>query len=233
MQCEATRDIKLVAVSCSDDERVLPPTADAIEAMSKSLKDHGQISPISVYHVTHNTYRLIAGATRFRAASKLGWDKIRASIWIGSDIDFQLHELVENVDRKNIKATQRRAMKAKIRKLLAEHLASVKAAKGGRGNKGGLSEAARQLGVPRTTAGRAKGVQNEGSGQVSGAVTAASSAALANQGKRFDKTKFGVLFPAQLLESLKEWARRHNMTPTDAIKEAVRRLVRESESKAA
>jgi ParB-like nuclease family protein len=157
MQCEGTKDIKVLQISCSDADRELPPLRAAIEAMKKSLQTTGQISPIGVHPVTRNTYRVIVGATRFRAASELGWTTIRASIWNGSANDFLIHQLAENVERRDLSAEQRRNMRAKIRELQRQQVANVKAAKGGRGRKGGLREAARDAGIPRATARRRAG----------------------------------------------------------------------------
>jgi hypothetical protein len=175
MQCERTIDIKVHSVSCSDEDRHLPPTKEAIEAMKESLTAHGQILPIGVYPVARNSYRLIVGATRFRAASELGWENIRASIWIGTTLEFQLYELVENVNRRELTGKQRREMRAKIKDLQRQRLANVEPSKGGRGHRGGVSEAARQAGVSETTARRrrtetqteTKPRQNTTSGEVS------------------------------------------------------------------
>ena len=125
MICENTKDINVLHVACSDKERHLPPTSAAIAIMKLSLEKNGQINPIGVYPITRNTYRLISGATRFRAATELGWQKIRASIWSGTDIDFQLHELTENVDRRELSGKLRKEMKAKIKALQKLRLANV------------------------------------------------------------------------------------------------------------
>lgn len=152
MRCEKTKDIAVVQISCSDDARYLPPTAAAVEAMKKSLQACGQINAIGVHPVTHNTYRVISGATRFRAASSSGWKTIRASIWVGSAADYEIHELTENADRRDVTAEQRREMRARVTELQRQRLADVEPSKGGRGKKGGLREAARQAGMPKSTA---------------------------------------------------------------------------------
>jgi hypothetical protein len=157
MTCEQTKQIKVLQISCRDSDRHLPPQRKAIEEMKKSLAAVGQVTPISVYPITRNTYRVITGATRFRAAAELRWKTISASIWSGSVTDFQLHELVENVERRELTGPQRREMRMKIKQLQAEKLASVEPSKGGRGNKGGVSEAAREEGISRRTAYNRKG----------------------------------------------------------------------------
>jgi hypothetical protein len=152
MLYEKTKDIPVLQVSCSDAERYLPPARSAVDAMKNTLEQNGQVNPIGVYPITRNSYRLISGATRFRAASELGWQKIRASIWTGTAVDFEIHELAENADRSGLTSQQRREMRAKIKELQRQQLAEVASGKPGRGNKGGLREAARQARLPRTTA---------------------------------------------------------------------------------
>lgn len=220
MQHEKTKEVKVVQISCSDSDRHLPPSRKAIDTIKKSLEENGQINPISVYPVTHNSYRVIAGATRFRAASELGWQMIRVSVWSGSTIDFQLHELIENLDRRELSGAQRKEMRYKIKHLQKDRLANVQPCKGGRGNKGGASEAAREMGVSRRTVGRRqedKGGHNEEDAQVSGTAqsTLPPSAAFATQ-------KFSVSIPAGELYRLDEWCDGHNLSRSEAVRRFIR-----------
>src|SRR5262245_33896844 len=133
MRRVATREIKVLHVACGDGDRYLKPRPDAIEAMKKSLQEHGQINPISVYQIVRGKFRLIAGATRFRAASALHSNTILTIIWSGSNLDYIIHELTENADRRELTGLQRREIKTKIRELQRERLAAVVPAEGGRG----------------------------------------------------------------------------------------------------
>lgn len=173
MMHERTKDINVMAISYSESDRYLKPTRAAIDAMKKSLAMDGQINPISLYPVTLNKYRLIAGATRFVAAMELGWKTIRASVFSGSAIDFQIYELIENVERRELGKEQRADMKTRIRQLQSERLAKVEPAKGGRGHKGGVTDEARQMGISEPTARRRKPRQISKNDAVSGPATAA------------------------------------------------------------
>jgi ParB-like nuclease domain len=208
MQYERTKDIKVLQISCSDSERYLPPEPIAVETMKKLLRDLGQIHPISVYPITRNSYRLISGATRFRAAVALQWKTIRASIWTGSAIDFEIHELAENVGRHELSAAKRKEMRAKIKELQARQLANIAPSKGGRGKKGGLADAARQADMPRSTAQRrqAKPAHNPKSGQVS----------------RFATYKFAFEMPMPDYERLVEWCRAQNISRSDGLRRVLR-----------
>jgi len=227
MQCEQTRGIRVMQVSCDDTDRVLPPTRTAIEAMKESLRQSGQISEISVHPVTRNSYRVIAGATRLRAAAELGWKTIRASIWSGSAIDFQIHELTENVERRELTGKQRRDMRGKIKELQRQRLANVAPGKGGRGKKGGLREQAREMGVPRTTAQRrreTKVAQNIENGPVSAppAETTKAAQPVASPSE-FEKKKFTIEMTNGLFLRLVAWSEAENIS----VSEAIRRIIRE------
>jgi len=168
MKIEAAKLIKVMAIAVGD--RYLAPEPAAIEQMAKSLKDVGQLTPITVRPITTKTYRVVAGATRFKAASQLGWDKIRAEVAYGSDVDCRIHELGENLERRNLTSAQRRKIKADYKALLEDAAAKAEPSKGGRGKKGGASQAGRDMGVPESTARRiaaSKPAQNDGSERVS------------------------------------------------------------------
>jgi hypothetical protein len=214
MRRVATREIKVLHVACGDGDRYLKPTPEAVEAMKKSLQEHGQINPISVYQIVRGKYRLIAGATRFRAASALHWDTILATIWSGSSLDFKIHELIENVDRRELAASQRREIKVKIKELQRERMAAVVPAEGGRGHKGGIREAARQMGIPEATARKLR--QDHGSDAVSKPrqVFALPRAEIATATSHMTRRE---------RDRLDAWAKRHNLNRS----EAMRRIIRE------
>jgi ParB/RepB/Spo0J family partition protein len=147
-----TRDICIANIAVG--ERMHKPTEKQIDEMAASLGSVGQLSPIMVHPVTHQSWRIVAGNTRLLAAFQLKWTHLRADIIVGSATDYKIIELTENAERRSLTAAQRAAAKAELKKLLRERLASVIAAKGGRGNKGGIADEARQLGLPETTARR-------------------------------------------------------------------------------
>lgn len=147
-----------MAISIGD--RHLPPTKSGIEKMMKSLEEAGQLAPIVVTHVTHNTFRIVIGATRFEAAKQLHWKKILATIANGSAADIEIAELVENIERRELTDKQRHDMRERVKELQSQQLANVEPAKGGRGKKGGLRDAARKAGMSKDTARRRKVAQN-------------------------------------------------------------------------
>jgi len=153
-------------------DRIIYPTKARIDAMAKSLSGPlGQLQPILVTKYLHSAWKVVAGATRLLAAKDLGWKQIRATIISAdNDIEYQLIEIAENLDRHDLSDGERTRLKNKNKELraqqleefereLAENETPVKA-KGGRGKKGGVADAARKAGVSETTA-RRKARQNE------------------------------------------------------------------------
>lgn len=221
MRQVATRDIRVLNVACNDDERHLKPTQAAIEGMMKSLQEYGQIHPISVYQIVRGQYRLIAGATRFRAASALKWEFISATIWSGSAVEYKIHELAENVDRRELTGAQRRDMKARLKELQRERLAAVAPAEGGRGKKGGVSEEARQMGVSRTTARRRQDETKPGRSDHSGQVSAV---------RRDEDCSATMHINRHNREKLDAWARKHNMNRSTAMWTIIRERLEAEEA---
>jgi hypothetical protein len=146
--------------------RILYPSKARIAAMAKGLTDLGQLYPILITkHL--RAWRVVAGATRLLAAKELGWDQIETII-IGADneYDYRLIEIEENLNRNDLTASERKRLKELNRTVRAERVehfkklakgeitddAPVKKAKGGRGKKGGIADAARKAGVARSTA---------------------------------------------------------------------------------
>jgi hypothetical protein len=155
-------------------ERYMPPTEADIKRMMVDLKKNDQIHPILVRVVTGNDKRsainrLVTGACRFEAAKRLGWKSLRAEyVTADHELDYKMLEIRENLYRRGLTAQQRREMKAKLVEYQKLILADVRPGDPGRGNKGGLSKAARDAGISRTTAQRRqKSAHNMQSGQIS------------------------------------------------------------------
>ena len=161
------RETKMIDVtSIKIEERILKPTKARVAAMAKSLSsDLGQLYPILITkHL--RCWRVVAGATRLMAARELGWDQIEATI-IGADneYEYKLIEIAENLERDDLSDVERKRLKDKERELRAQRIehfekltrgetpdAPPRKAKGGRGRKGGVRNAARKAGVASSTA---------------------------------------------------------------------------------
>ena len=75
---------------------------DALKELSESIKQYGVIQPVTVRRTSENTYELIAGERRLRAASLAGLLKIPAIVTDMEDEDSAIVALVENIQRQNL-----------------------------------------------------------------------------------------------------------------------------------
>jgi hypothetical protein len=147
-------------------DRIMMPTQKRIDAMAISLSGPmGQINSVLITKHLYSAWKVVAGATRVLAAEQLKWKQIEATI-IGADnnFEYQLIEIAENLHRHDLSDNER----VRLKKFEAELFAKRRAffdelleenpelvtgnAKGGRGKKGGIRDAARQSGVSKSAA---------------------------------------------------------------------------------
>ncbi len=80
--------------SIFDDEK--------IEELAQTIETHGIIQPIVVREIHDGQFEIIAGERRYRAISKLGWDKIPAIINNLTDTETASVALIENLQREEL-----------------------------------------------------------------------------------------------------------------------------------
>ncbi len=80
--------------------------ADALKELSKSIKEHGIIQPITVRKMGYDNYQLISGERRFRASQLAGLKEIPAYIRIANDQTMLEMALVENIQREDLDAIE-------------------------------------------------------------------------------------------------------------------------------
>lgn len=90
---------------------------DGLHELSKSISQHGIIQPISVRQV-NDTYIIIAGERRFRAAIAAGLSHIPAIVFDLDGADVAEISLVENIQRKDLNCIEEavaiKALKSKF-----------------------------------------------------------------------------------------------------------------------
>ena len=77
---------------------------DALEELSKSIKEVGIIQPLTLRKIADNKYQIIAGERRFRASKLAGLNKIPAFIRESDDKNMLELALVENIQREDLDA---------------------------------------------------------------------------------------------------------------------------------
>ncbi|MBR0191568.1 MAG: ParB/RepB/Spo0J family partition protein [Thermoguttaceae bacterium] len=75
--------------------------AKEINELAESIKTHGLLQPIVVREF-RSRYQLVAGERRFRAALKLDWTQVPATVIDATDREMMELALVENLQRKDL-----------------------------------------------------------------------------------------------------------------------------------
>jgi len=75
---------------------------ESINELAQSIEAYGIVQPISVRLIEEDKYELIAGERRFRAAKKIGLDKVPAIIIDIDDKDSAAIALLENIQREDL-----------------------------------------------------------------------------------------------------------------------------------
>jgi len=79
---------------------------EALEELAQSIRELGIIQPVSVRKMGYDTYQLISGERRFRAAQLAGLTNIPAYIRIANDQSMLEMALVENIQRSELDAME-------------------------------------------------------------------------------------------------------------------------------
>lgn len=75
---------------------------EAIDSLCASISKYGIIEPLIVREKGNDTFELIAGERRFRAAKKLGLSEVPAVIRNSSDLEMLEIAMIENLHREDI-----------------------------------------------------------------------------------------------------------------------------------
>ena len=81
---------------------------EALEALAESVQKYGVLQPIIVRpnQIIDDTYEIIAGERRWRAAKLAGLDEIPAVILDGDDLKIAQVAIIENIQREDLNAVE-------------------------------------------------------------------------------------------------------------------------------
>lgn len=79
---------------------------EALVDLTKSIKEHGIVQPITVRKIGNNKYQLISGERRFRAAQIIGLEEVPVYIRIANDQEMLELALIENIQRQDLDAVE-------------------------------------------------------------------------------------------------------------------------------
>lgn len=158
--CSRVETISISEIELPKGRRDIRP--EAVGDLARSMQQIGLLSPIGV-RVVDGKARLVYGGHRLEAARKLGWDTIDCHLIEADDRQARMAEIAENLHRAELTALERSEQVAEWLRLEEEHATEkagqvdrLSATVGGRGKTGGISEAAREIGIDRSTARRAR-----------------------------------------------------------------------------
>jgi ParB family chromosome partitioning protein len=113
-------EVKKIPLSDIVPNRYQPRTVfddERIEELALTIRTHGIIQPIVVREYDLGKFEIIAGERRFRAVTKLGWDKIPAIIKDFNDAETASVALIENLQREELSVIEEAIAYAKLLEL--------------------------------------------------------------------------------------------------------------------
>jgi ParB family chromosome partitioning protein len=113
-QVSQLRELPLGKVHANPDQPRRSFDKEALEELAESIKEHGVLQPIIVVP-DGDTYRVVAGERRFRAATIAGLDKIPALVrTLAGQQELEL-SLIENLQRRDLNAIETATAYLKLR----------------------------------------------------------------------------------------------------------------------
>jgi len=102
----AVNEIPLKSIAVNPFQPRTNFNEDALSELVLSVEEHGIIQPITVRKAADNTYQLITGERRLRAAQKAGLKRIPAYVREAGDDTMLELALVENIQREDLDAIE-------------------------------------------------------------------------------------------------------------------------------
>ncbi|MCT4697438.1 MAG: ParB/RepB/Spo0J family partition protein [Candidatus Cardinium sp.] len=98
--------IKIVSIAINPCQPRQDFNQETLNELSESIKLHGIIQPLTVRKLDSNTYQLIAGERRLRAAKLAGLEEVPTYIRTTDDLHMLEVALIENIQRESLNAVE-------------------------------------------------------------------------------------------------------------------------------
>lgn len=102
----AINDIDVNLISPNPDQPRTTFDEDALEDLAASIKELGIIQPLSLRKTGPDSYQIIAGERRYRAAKLAGLATVPAYIRTATDSELTEMALIENIQREDLNAIE-------------------------------------------------------------------------------------------------------------------------------
>ena len=114
----AINDISLDLIQPNPDQPRTSFDPESLEDLASSIRELGIIQPLSLRKVGHDSYQIIAGERRFRAAKMAGLTHVPAYIRTANEAELTEMALIENIQREDLNAIE---IALTFRKLLDQY----------------------------------------------------------------------------------------------------------------
>lgn len=102
----AINDIPLDRITPNPDQPRRTFDEEALDELAESIRELGIIQPLSLRKSGADTYQIIAGERRFRAAQRAGLTSVPAYIRTANDAELTEMALIENIQREDLNAIE-------------------------------------------------------------------------------------------------------------------------------
>ncbi len=102
----AINEIQLDRISVNPDQPRRSFDEEALDELAGSIRELGIIQPLSLRKTGPDSYQIIAGERRYRAAIKAGLSSVPAYIRTANDAELTEMALIENIQREDLNAIE-------------------------------------------------------------------------------------------------------------------------------
>lgn len=102
----AINDIDLNYISPNPEQPRTSFDEEALDELAASIRELGIIQPLSLRKTGENSYQIIAGERRYRAAMRAGLTSVPAYIRTANDSELTEMALIENIQREDLNAIE-------------------------------------------------------------------------------------------------------------------------------
>lgn len=102
----AINEIDLELISPNPDQPRISFDEGALDELAVSIKELGIIQPLTLRKVANNSYQIISGERRYRAAKIAGLKSVPAYIRTANDSELTEMALIENIQREDLNAIE-------------------------------------------------------------------------------------------------------------------------------
>ena len=102
----AINDVSIDQITPNPDQPRTTFDAEALEELANSIRELGIIQPLSLRKIGPDSFQIIAGERRYRAAQLAGLTSVPAYIRTASDTELTEMALIENIQREDLNAIE-------------------------------------------------------------------------------------------------------------------------------